>query len=123
MAEIEDIFDRIVACSADAEAAAAAKDSGLARRLLQIRVAYNDESAKLLHAVKADPRLKTNAEIASQLDAHISQMRVQMGRMQAKWRMHEIEADPASYLLEIKRINRAIEETRDWVRATLGAIR
>lgn len=123
MPEIEDIFDRIVSSGAAAAAAAKKNEPGLARKLLQSRMAYNDESAKLLHAVKADARLQKNPEIAAQLNAQISQMRVQMGRMQAKWRMQAIEADLATYLADVAAVNRSNAALRDWVKATLGPLR
>lgn len=123
MGEIEKIFDRIVTSGVDAVAAAKKNEAGLARRLLQSRMAYNDESAKLLQAVKTDARLRNNPEIAAQLNAKISQMRVLMGRMQAKWRMQEVEADLASYLADVAEVNRHNAALRDWVRATLGPLR
>lgn len=123
MGEIETILDRIMACGIDAEAIASARGEQLSRRLLEMRVVYNDQSARLLRAVQEDGRLKRNPEVAAELQAQIGQMRAQMARMQAKWRMHEIEANPAAYLAEIKELNIKNRAMRDWAKAALAPLR
>ena len=122
MGQIEEILDRLVALGFEVEAIAAGREERLSRRILDRRLVYAKENAKLLEAVKSDVRLARNPEIAAQFAARISQMRVQMGRMQVKWRIPEVEADPAGYLGEIREINRYIAALRDWGKTALASI-
>jgi hypothetical protein len=123
MPEVEESLDRLVTCASSAEDVAARNEDNISRGLIELRKTYNAEIANLLRAVEADDRLRRHPDVAASLGAMISEMRKEMANMQARWRMHVIEADPAGYLAEIRRTNGKIRSTRDWARSTLGPIR
>lgn len=122
MVEIEGIFDCIVVCGIEVEVVVDWNEDGLVCWFFQVWIVYNDESVKLFCVVKVDECLKKNFVIVVQFDVYISQMCVQMGWMQVKWWMYEIEVNFVVYLVQIKEVNCNIVMICDWVCVMLSLI-
>jgi hypothetical protein len=93
-----------------------------ARDIVRLRTKFATLLAELMGAIKADPRLNRDPDLAREFEGRFIDMRHSLSEHQAKWRSTEIDADPDAYRTSTAALGARQDEFYDWAKAKLASL-
>ena len=93
--------------------------NGAMREIVRLRTRFATLVSQMLGAMKADPRLATDAALRREFETRFFEMRQSLGAHQGKWRSADIEADPDGYRRATADLNRDQNRFYSWARTAL----
>jgi len=90
-----------------------------ARDIVGLRTKFATLMSEIIPAMKADPSLQGNPDLAREFEAKFLEIRQKLAQHQTKFRMASIESDMPGYRASVAEIGRLQDSFYSWARGIL----
>jgi hypothetical protein len=93
------------------------------REIIRLRTRFATLVAELMAAMKTDPRLAANHDLAHEFEERFFVIRKRLAEHQARWRSAAIEEDPKGYRSSVEDLARVQDGFYGWAKNSLAQSR
>ncbi|HEX7712176.1 MAG TPA: hypothetical protein VF418_14685 [Sphingomonadaceae bacterium] len=120
MAQLDTLLADAEKTHRDMQAALARNDDKAVREIIGLRTKFAGLMAQMMGAIKADVRLAANTDLAAEFEQRFLDVRQQLAKHQAKFRMDLMEADLPAYRASVAEVGKAQDAFYSWAKGKLG---
>ena len=101
------------------QTALAQNDATAIRQIVGLRTKFAGLMAEMMGAIKADSRLQADPDLAAEFEKRFLEVRQQLAKHQAKFRMDLMESDLPAYRASVAEVGRMQDGFYSWARGAL----
>jgi hypothetical protein len=98
----------------------ARNDQRAVREIIGLRTKFAGLMAEMMGAIKGDLRLQAKPELAADFEKRFLEVRQQLAKHQAKFRMDLMESDLPAYRASVAEVGKMQDAFYHWARGVLG---
>jgi hypothetical protein len=122
MAELDTLLEQAETTHREMQAALQSNDEKALRNIIGLRTKFAGHMSEMVGAVKNDSRLLANPELAREFEERFLEVRQQLARHQAKYRMTSMEENETEYRQSVVDVGRLQEDFYTWAKAALAKV-
>jgi hypothetical protein len=119
MAQLDIVLTELETIVGELKQASQLPDDARRKLVVSNRQRLADKLRALVAASAADPRLKSDPQLAAEFDRRMTTWRHDMAQFQAQWRVADADVSSAHYAQGVAALRQSNSEFLGWARAAL----
>ena len=120
MAQLDTLLADAEQTHRDMQAALARNDPKAVREIIGLRTKFAGLMSQMMGAIKADSRLAADPDLGAEFEQRFLDVRQQLAKHQAKFRMDLMESDLSAYRASVTEVGKVQDAFYTWAKGKLG---
>jgi hypothetical protein len=120
MAQLDTLLADAEKTHRDMQAVLTRNDEKAVREIISLRTKFAGLMSQMMGAIKADTRLSANPDLGAEFEQRFLEVRQQLAKHQAKFRMDLMESDLPAYRDSVTEVGKMQDAFYSWAKGALG---
>lgn len=116
MAQLDTLIADAEKTHKDMQSALSRGDEKAVREIISLRTKFAGLMSEMMGAIKADSRLQANPDLAAEFEKRFLEVRQQLAKHQAKYRMDLMESDLPAYRDSVAEVGKMQDAFYNWAK-------